>query len=172
MRAPAAALLVGLLLLPGALAHGGSAQVQKPMGPYLVTFYGYDYTTVQEDVRVAWSIADAALNAPVEAGNATVNVTVEDAQGKVLSREQRHPTQSARGFVYMDTTTGPRGRVLYDVRLGAHNVTFEQVVCDVDAQGQLACGRLGAEKKSPASALAGLAALGLAARALRRRAQP
>jgi hypothetical protein len=169
MRPALATLALALLLLPGAGAHGGSAQVQKPMGPYLVTFYGYDYVTVQEDIRVAWSIADAALNAPVEAGNATVDLTIEDAQGKVVKQEQRHPTQSARGFVYMDTQSGPRGRVLYDVRLGAHNVTFEQVVCDIDAQGQMACGPLTADKKSPLPLAAPLLAAVMAAMALSRR---
>ena len=170
MRRGALALLVVLALAAPAAAHGGTVRVTKAMGPYSVTFYGYDYVTEREDIQASFEILEAEGGAPVDAGNAVVVVAEVDAQGRVVNATERYPAQTERGFVVLELRSGLQGLLRYDLRLGGHNATFEQAVCGVDARGQLVCGLAApAPSATPLPAAVALLALGFAA--ARRRAR-
>lgn len=162
----AAALALALLAVAGlAAGHGASSEAVKEVGPYKVTYFGYDYTTEGELIRAAWRVERAASGERVPMAEAVLNVTVLDARGAVVAAYDKDLIETGSGFVYADLVTGARGVLRFRVPLPQGNATFDQAVCNVDAQGQLACGV--AQARGSPGAGAGLAALALALAALR-----
>lgn len=165
-----AALLALLVLAGAAAAHGGTTEEVRQVGPYRVTFFGYSFTTVAEQLRPSWKVEDATGQG-VPMHDLTLNVTVRDVRNRTIAAYDQPLSQSTPGFVYADLLTGPRGTMQFRLPLpDGLTATFDQAVCDVDEQGQLACGPERAPTPGPAAGLllAGLAAAAWAGRARRR----
>lgn len=160
----AAAILVATLLAPLAAAHGSSTEAEARTGGYVVTFYGYDYATKGEELRLGWKVVDNATAERVDMNRTMLAVTDVDASGNAAGSRSLPLTQSTPGFVYADVVTAGRGLLRLHLPLPRGNVTFDQQVCDIDDQGQLVCGLATAATPGP-DVLSLLAVLGLGATA-------
>lgn len=165
--------LTALTLLAGAAAgHGATNQLVRQFGPFDVTFHGYEYTTPAESIRVAFTVARNATGERVDIAAATLNVTMLDVRGGEVAAFDRDLVQTTVGFAYTDLLTAGRGLIRLRVTLPEGQVaSFDQVVCDIDDQGQLACGI--APGGVPAlPGVVALLALAAAARGVARRPPP
>lgn len=135
--APAAALILFSPLL--ASAHGSSVTMTEDVGAYHVTFYTFDQIMLQETVRLAWNVTSASTHERVAVQDPRVEVSRFDGGGAIANRTEETLQQTKAGFVFGDITMGPPGKIRFVLPLAGANATFEQPVCDFDANNHVVC---------------------------------